>query len=424
MRYEEVKAKTLLSKPIIADSWFHTNRSMNIYRGCEHGCVYCDGFCQYYRVDDFYTHIRVKVNAAEILRKELKRMGYTSQTTLETETLWPFLDPDDAVRLAMKTPRKIVIGACGGVSDSYQQAEREYKVTRKVLETLLDFQMPVMILTKSDLVLRDLDILKEIQKVAFANIVFTITLADEGKQNIFEPKSSTTSERFDALREIRKEGIHGAVMSTPIIPWIGDSVENMTALAEESKRANAEYIQFGGMTLKPGRQKEYFLRILKTHFPEEYGPFIKAYSNDHKYGIPIWKQLRVNIMRQGYEICKKIGIRDRSVRHILPSAHEINYKVLSVLLDILFYQSYMYGMSRSNSKPFYELAATLEKGVENLQQLKEDGILGKRLLLDEKMEKIVEEIMETGSCAYIRNLLEIDSSETSGDQVFEATSVS
>ena len=119
MKYECVKAKSLLSKPHIADGWFHMNRSLNAYRGCEHGCVYCDGNSEYYHVDNFYSHVRIKENAADVLRKELKKLGYTSQSELETETLWSFLDEEDAKRLADKVPRRIVVGACGGVSDGF-----------------------------------------------------------------------------------------------------------------------------------------------------------------------------------------------------------------------------------------------------------------------------------------------------------------
>ncbi len=418
MRYEKTQAKTLLSKPIVADGWFHTNRSMNLYRGCEHGCVYCDGFCQYYRIDDFYTHIRVKENAPKILRKELKRLGYTSQSSLETETLWSFLDPEDAKRLAMKIPRKIVIGASGGVSDSYQPTEREFKLTQKVLEVLLDFRMPTMILTKSDLVLRDLDLLKELHKEAFVNVIFTITTYDEEVQKILEPKASTTSERFAALKEIRKAGLFGGVMSTPVVPWIGDDEANMTALAKEAKKVGAEFIQFGGMTLKPGRQKEQFMNIAKKRFPEQYERIKEAYSNNHAYGIPIWSKLRGNVIWNGHHICKKVGIRDRSIRHTLPGDHESNYRVLDVLLDIVFYQSMMLGLPWNKSQPFHEIAKKLESGVGELHTLRREGQLADSLNLDGQLIEIITEILDTGTTRYLNDLLE-HPAESSGTQVFD-----
>ena len=94
MKYECIVAKSLLSKPIIADSWFPANRSMNAYRGCEFGCVYCDGRAENYHVENFQSHIRIKQNAAEVLRKELTKLGHSSQTVLQSETLIPFLDEE------------------------------------------------------------------------------------------------------------------------------------------------------------------------------------------------------------------------------------------------------------------------------------------------------------------------------------------
>lgn len=406
MRYECVKAKSLLSKPHVADSWFHMNRSLNAYRGCEHGCVYCDGNSEYYHVDNFYSHIRIKKNADEVLRKELKKLGYTSRSELETETLWSFLDDADAKRIAEKVPRRIVIGACGGVSDGFQPAEQEYKVTYRVLETLLDYGMPVFILTKSNLVLEYLDILKEIHNRAFANITFTITCADDEVQSVFEPNAATTSERFAALKEIRKAGLYGGVMATPIIPTIGDSSENMTQLVKETKKAKGEFIQFGGMTLKPGRQKDYFLRVISRRFSSNYESIEKIYENNNTYGQPIWKRLPVNVMVMGHHISNKLGVRDRSVRHKIPHEYESNNRVLGVILDIVFRMGMNLGMPRNATKPYWELAARIERGVNDLNELRMKSELKQNLLIDDAMLETVEEILESGSCQVLNNLEE------------------
>jgi DNA repair photolyase len=348
----------------------------------------------------------MKENAAEVLRKELKKAGFTAQSVLETETLWPFLDEEDAKRLMMNSPRKQVVGVCGGVSDGYQPAEKEAKITRRVLETLLDFRLPVLVLTKSDLVLRDLDLLKEIHEVAFANVMFTITLADESVRKIFEPKASSTEERFQALKEVRRAGLFGGVMATPIIPAIGDSVENMTALSERAKLAKAEFIQFGGMTLKPGRQKEYFLSVIERRFPHLLDQIQRIYSNNNKYGIPIWKHLPCNIMLRGYEVCKRVGIRDRSIRHRLPNEHESNNRVLQILLDIVFYQEFLLGQSWKQIKPFKELAVRIEKGVPELNELAERGELKDYLFVDGNVLAVVEEVLERGTCRLLESILE------------------
>lgn len=418
VRYECIKAKSLLSKrEMLAEDWFHINRSLNAYRGCEHGCVYCDGMSEYYHVDNFTSHVRIKENAPEILRKELKKLGFSSQRELETETLWSFLPKDDAARLAMKTPRRIVIGVCGGVSDGYQPAEKEHKITRQILETLLDFRLPAMILTKSDLVLRDIDLLKELNEVAFANAVFTITLQDDEKRRIIEPRASSTPDRFAALKELRKAGIFGGVMATPVVPWIGTTYENMEGLAKEAKAAGAEFILFGAMTLKPGRQKDYFLSVIGRHFPEEVEKIKMLYANNNRYGNPLWKRQPINTMLLGHEICKKVGIRDRSVRHTLPFEHEVNYQVLGVLLDIVFYQRYMLGRPWSVSEPFHDLSIRIEKGVENLKVLLDEGRLREGLCINNEMANIVRQIIETGTCGYMENLLSNISEYEIGDQV-------
>ncbi len=404
MRYECVKAKSLLSKPHVADSWFHMNRSLNAYRGCEHGCVYCDGHSEYYHVDNFYSHIRIKKNAAEILRKELKKLGYTSKSELETETLWSFLDAEDAKRIAEKVPRRIVIGACGGVSDGFQQAEKEHKVTYRILETLLDFEMPVFILTKSDLVLEYMDLLKEINECAFANIAFTITCADDEIQKVFEPNAASSSDRFAALKEIRKAGLFGGVMATPIIPTIGDNIENMTQLASETRKANGEFIQFGGMTLKPGRQKDFFMRVVNKRYPDNYETIQRIYENNNAYGQPIWKRLPVNVMVMGRHICNQVGVRDRSVRHKIPLEYESNNLVLGVILDIIFRMEMHLGMPRKATKPYWELAARIERGVNELIELRETGYLNQYLMIDESMGQTVEEILQSGTCQVLNNL--------------------
>ena len=355
-------------------------------------------------MDNFQTHIRIKENAPLLLRKELEKEGYTSRSKLDTESLWAFFDDDDAKRLAWKTPRRQVIGVCGGVSDGYQQAEEKYKITRQNLEVLQDFGMPVFVLTKSNLVLRDLDILKEIHQEAFANVVFTITLQDPAAQKVFEPKSSTSEERFEALKQIRSSGLFGGVMSTPIIPGIGDTYENMRGLARAAKNAGAEFILFAGMTMKPGRQKEHFLNVVKKRFPDKFEYIQEIYAKDNKYGHADYTKIPVRSMLRGYQVCREVGISDRSVRHNLPFEHEINTKVFGVILDIIYYQSYLLKWPWWKSKPYHELAIRLERGVDNLNELSDTGELHGRLLIDGEVADVVDQLIEAGTCELIHDI--------------------
>ena len=243
MVVQEVKAKTLLSKRINVDSWFHSNHSMNLYRGCQFACAYCDGMSELYYVDNFQTVIQVKINAPKILRKELKKLYPQEYSSLLEYTDYKI------------DPKKPIIGISGGVSDSYQKMEKKYQITRQILEILLEYKYPVFILTKSNLILRDIELIKQINNVAFANICFSITQTDETTKKVYEPFSSSTEERLHSLQTLRKEGIKGGIMAMPMIPYISDSTENMQQLIKEAKRVNAEFILFSGLTLKPGRQK-------------------------------------------------------------------------------------------------------------------------------------------------------------------------
>ena len=148
------------------------------------------------------------------------------------------------------------------------------------------------------------------------------------------------------------------------------------------------------------------MRSIKRHFPSYVDNLQKAYSNGNRYGQPIWKLLPQNTMLAGHQICKKVGIPDRSIRHTIPSGHEGNYRVLGVLLDIEFYQNYILGVGWNSRKTFHELSAKLERGVEDLEVLRNEGRLKETLLITDDMVQIVEQILDTGSCDYLNNLLD------------------
>jgi hypothetical protein len=305
-----------------------------------------------------------------------------------------FLSDQEKNKALDTGPRKIIVGVSGGVSDAYQQAEEEYQITRQVLETLYDFRLPVFILTKSNLVLRDLDLLKEIHKQAFVSICFSITLHDEDMRIIFEPKSSATWKRFEALKQIRKAGMYGGVMAYPTIPTVGDTPENMEGLAKEAKKAGAEFILFSGMTLKPGRQKDYFFNVVRRQVPQVYDHLQQIYANNHTYGYPIVELLPVNPGLQGRQVCKKVGISDRSVRHMPPGEPEANIKVINRLLDLVFYRQIILGTPKNFWKPYQELAIKIEKGVEDLKVLADKGVLETQIGINSKMAKVVTEILQ------------------------------
>jgi DNA repair photolyase len=361
---------------------------MNVYRGCEYACIYCDGMSDYYHINNYQTHIRIKENAPKILRKELEKLGYTEKH--RTSSLLEFS------KSLHSEKRKPIIGISGGVSDSYQQSEKHHKLTRQVLEVLLEHEFPVFLLTKSDLMLRDLDLLKKINECAFCSVCFSIGFNDEDLKIKFEPKSPSIDERFIALKELRRSGIHGGVMAMPIMPYINDSIDNLMSLAKRSRESSAEFILFAGMTLKPGRQKRHFLEKVKRIIPESNYLIEKLYSNNDKYGRPIASELPVDIMAISPNICAQAGIRWISVRHSCPSEFRVNTVVLQKMLEIIFLLSSTLKKPRNIWKPYYDLAVKIEQGLPDISRIFESN--DSKYATINVLEEDIQQIIKTGTC--------------------------
>lgn len=129
-----------------------------------------------------------------------------------------------------------------------------------------------------------MDLLKKINKQNYAAVHITITLNDEEKQKLFEPRASTTTERFDTLKKLREEGIHGGIYSLPVLPFIGDTHEHVSALYQRASQAGAEFVYSGPLTITPGRNKDEFLSVIATHMPELLEKYKRLYSNNDGYG--------------------------------------------------------------------------------------------------------------------------------------------
>jgi DNA repair photolyase len=239
----EIQAKTLLSAVKTPDPWFGIKYTMNLYRGCQHRCIYCDSRSECYQIADFDGEVLVKTNAPELLRKELKSKrakGYV---------------------------------ATGSMNDAYMPLEREIGLTRRALEILLELSFPLHILTKSDLVLRDEALLIELDRAAAspqsagAVISFTITTADDELARQLEPGAPSPSSRFAALEALAKQGLRTGVMLMPILPFLEDSPENMEEVVRRATECGARHVVPGfGVTLRD-RQREHFYRELDARFP-------------------------------------------------------------------------------------------------------------------------------------------------------------
>jgi DNA repair photolyase len=250
----EILARTVLSRVRGPDEWFGLGYSMNLYRGCQHGCIYCDSRSECYRIDDF-TDIQVKVNAVEVLRREL------------------------ATRR-----RRAVIGT-GSMHDPYMPLEAEVGLTRRALEAIADHGFPVHIITKSDLVLRDADVIGRIGRV-YAAVSLTVTTADDALARKLEPHAPPPSARFAAIRRLAGAGILTGVVMMPLLPFIEDTEENVAAIVDRAAAAGAGYIiPAFGVTLRD-RQRDWYYAQLERLFPGLREKYEARYGDRYSCAVP------------------------------------------------------------------------------------------------------------------------------------------
>ena len=245
------KAKSILTKYKTADSWFCIKYSMNLYRGCQHQCIYCDSRSECYRIDNL-EDIIIKENGIELLKKEISKLK-------EINTI-----------------------GTGSMNDPYMPVEKEYLMTRKALEVIASFGYPVHVITKSDLVLRDIDLLKEIGKV-YSTVTITITTTNDILSKKIEPGAPKSSARFDALKKLRESGIQAGIALMPLLPFITDTEENILSIVEEAKKCGAEYILPAfGVTLRD-RQRDYYFAKLEHSFPETMVKYREHYKGEYGF---------------------------------------------------------------------------------------------------------------------------------------------
>ncbi len=235
---------------------------MNIYRGCTHGCIYCDSRSTCYRFTHPFEDIEVKRNAPELLEKALRSKR-----------------------------QKCMIGT-GAMSDPYMHCEEELKLTRKCLEIIRDNEFGIAIQTKSDRILRDIDLLDDINRTAKCVVQMTLTTYDDDLCRIIEPNVCNTKRRIELLEKMRERGIPTVVWLTPVLPFINDTEENVTAILNECARVGVKgVINFGmGVTLREG-DREYYYAALDRHFPGVKEKYIRQYGNAYEVPSPNAKEL-------------------------------------------------------------------------------------------------------------------------------------
>lgn len=251
------------------------HNGMNLYRGCQHGCIYCDSRSACYRMEHAFEDIEVKENALSLLENALRSKR-----------------------------RRCMIGT-GSMSDPYIPLETELRMTRRALELIDRYGFGVTLITKSDRLLRDIDLLKSINDKTKAVVQVTLTTYDDELCKLIEPNVCPTSARFEMLKKLRDAGIPTVVWLCPILPFINDTRENLLGILSMCAEAGVRgIINFGmGLTLREGN-REYFYKMLDRHFPGMKERYIKAFGNSYVADSPNSAELNA-LLRQ---FCFERGI--------------------------------------------------------------------------------------------------------------------
>ena len=270
---EFIKTKTILSKEKYGDTWYGIDYKINLYRGCPHGCIYCDSRSNCYHIDNFDIP-KGKENAILLLEQELS-----------------------------KKKEKGVIGI-GSMSDTYNPQEKQYEQTRDALKLISKYHFGVSIDTKSDLILRDIDLLKEINKNNNVIIKFTITTPKDELSKIIEPHVCVSSKRFSAIKTLTDNGIFTGIMMNPVLPFITDKEEDIKELVRLAHESGAKFIHsYMGLTLREN-QREYYYTQLDKNFKGLKEKYQNYYGERYNCIVPNYKKL----YKVFTDECDKYGI--------------------------------------------------------------------------------------------------------------------
>ena len=269
---ETIPAKTIITKTKSA-AWFGSDYNMNIYRGCCHGCIYCDSRSECYQVTDFET-VKAKENALEIIGSELKRK------------------------------KKKGVIATGSMSDPYNPFEKKRELTRNSLKLVNENKFGIAIATKGTLVTRDIDILSNIKEHSPVIVKITITTADSDLCKKIEPYAPDSTDRFAAIKSLADAGIYCGILLMPILPFINDNRSNILEIVHRAHDSGAKFIYaMFGLTLRD-IQREYFYERLDEHFPNMKQKYINSYANRYSCISPNAK----NLWNAFKSECIKLGI--------------------------------------------------------------------------------------------------------------------
>lgn len=275
-KYIEINCKTACNR--INSNFLPFNWDLNIYRGCEHKCQYCFALYshKYMNSKDFFDEIYVKKNIVESFEKQI----------------------------SSKRWKKSMVNI-GGVTDSYQPAEKEYKFMPEILKLCIKYKVPISLSTKSNLILRDFDLLVELADFVPVHIACTITTMNEKTRKLIEPNGASSQERFNNLKEFSKTKVNTSIFIMPIIPELTDSYDNLSLLYKNAKENNVNYAVTSVLNLR-GETKIQFLSFIKDKLPYLYNKIKSLYKG--AYVNPVYYK-HLNSML--YKINKKYPLKEK-----------------------------------------------------------------------------------------------------------------
>jgi DNA repair photolyase len=270
--YQELAIKTALHR--LDTSYLPYQWDLNIYRGCEHKCVYCYALYshKYLNEEKFFDTIFIKTNVAQMLDIALNKRTWKSQ-----------------------------IINLGGVTDSYQPAEAKYGLMRDILKICIKYEQPIIISTKSTLILRDIDLFTELAQKTFVGIAVTLITTDADLQKKLEPNAATPKEKLNIIAEFKKTKARVGCHAMPILPYLTDSPKQLDDLFSAVKTNNADYLISGLLNLR-GQTRTHFLNFLQKQFPQIWTAYQQLYFSKDKL---IYKNYKINLYQNIHQIRQK-----------------------------------------------------------------------------------------------------------------------
>lgn len=253
-----VNVKQIKKNTGLADTYFISKFGFSPYKACQHACKYCDGRSEKYYVEgDFEKDIVIRQNMPQILEASLSKFR-----------------------------EKGIIGISSGVSDPYQPVESKEKMMMKCAQIISKYKYPAMLFTKSNMVMRDIDLWQEVHEKAGFTLMMSIVYPDDTLRKIFEPYASSVEERLKTLKAFKDRGMSVGVLAMPLLPYLTDSKESMEKMVQNYSDIGVDVVMPGGMTLRPGVNKETYFQVIQEHFPELLGKYQWLYNEDRLSGSP------------------------------------------------------------------------------------------------------------------------------------------